>query len=482
MGSSKLFRAVSLLAGWAAVGLVPSLLHAQQDEEPPADPSQPAIDALVKQQMDEQRIPGLSLAVTVDNELIFTKGYGLSNVELQFPALAESVYEVASITKQFTAMGVLLLVQDGKLGLDDPVRKHLPDTPAAWEKITLRHLLTHTSGIPDYDDAGHPLDVHRDYTEDELVRLATTLPLRFQPGARWSYSNTAYVLLGIIIHRASGEGYNDFLRERIFSRLHMGSTRALSSTDLIPYRANGYELDEGRLKNQDWLAPSLCGTGDGGLVSSVVDLAKWDGAIQSGALLPPARWKEVFTPVTLNSGKTFPYGFGWFVREQNGAPYYEHSGHLQGFASHILRFPRARVSVVVLANLSQADPWQIAHGVAGLIRPDLKPPADHPIEDREPAVTGLIKTVLAELREGRLQADAFTEDGANAYNADVLNAQRTRLSALPPFGNLELVSRAEVGDNTEYHYWVRLGPARWLLEVSLDTDSGKLDRLAFNPL
>ena len=477
MGFSKVFRVFGLLAACVVASAAPS---ARAQDEPPADPSQPAIDALVKQQMEEQRIPGLSLAVTVDNELIFTKGYGFSNVELQFPALAESVYEVASITKQFTAMGILLLARDGRLRLDDPVGKYLPGTPAAWEKITLRHLLTHTGGIPDYDDAGHPLDPHHDYTDDELVKLAAALPLKFPPGARWSYSNTAYVLLGIIIHRISGEAYNDFLRERIFSPLHMGSTRVLSDTDLLPYRASGYQLDEGRLKNQDWMSPSVCNTGDGGLVSSVVDLAKWDGAIQSGALVPPATWKEIFTPVTLNSGKTFPYGFGWFVREQNGAPYYEHSGHLQGFASHILRFPKARVSVVVLANLAQADPWQIAHGVAGLIRPDLKPPADHPIEDKEPAVTDSVRRVLGELRAGRLQADAFTEDGANAYNADVLNDQKTRLAALPPFGEIELVSRAEVGDNTEYRYWVQVGSARWLLEVSLDTDSGKIDRLAFN--
>ena len=480
MRFSKSIRAATLLALCVAAVVVPGL-HAE-DDEPPADPSQPAIDALVKQQMDEQRIPGLSLAVTIDNELVFTKGYGLSNVELQFPALAESVYEIASLTKQFTAMGILLLAEDGKLALDDPVSKHLADTPPAWSKITLRHLLTHTSGIPDYDDAGSPLDPRHDYTDDELVKLAATLPLKFAPGARWSYSNTAYVLLGIIIHQVSGQAYNDFLRERIFSRLHMGSTRVLSDTDLIPYRASGYQLDDGRLKNQDWMSPTVGNTGDGGLLSSVVDLAKWDTAIQYGALVPPERWKQIFTPVTLNSGKPFPYGFGWFIREQNGAPYYEHSGHLQGFASHILRFPKARVTVVVLANLAQADAFQIAHGVAGLIRPDLKLPADHPIEDHDPAVTDLLKKVLADLRAGRLTPDAFTEDGANAYNADVLKDQKTRLSALAPFGPLELVSRAEVGDNTEYHYWVSIGPDKWLLDVSLDTDSGKIDRLGFDPL
>ncbi len=431
--------------------------------------------------MREQRIPGLSLAVTIDNELIFTKGYGVANVELRAPAVAESVYEVASLTKQFVAVAMLLLAQDGKLSLDDPVSRHLPEAPPAWEKITLRHLLTHTSGIPDYDDAGQPLDPRRDYTEDELVKLAGKLPAKFPPGVRWSYSNTAYVMLGIIVHRVSGMPYGDFLRTRVFSRLHMGNTNVNRPDDLCrsARRATGWTRGCSKTRNT---SPSQCATGDGGIVSTVVDLAKWDAAIQSGALLPPEVWKQVFKPVTLNSGKTFPYGFGWFIREQAGHPYYEHSGHLQGFASHILRFPYARVSVVVLANLAQADPWDIAHGVASLVRPDLKPPADHPLEDHEPAVTDLLKKALGGLRKGELRREAFTDEGADAYNEEVLAESKERLGKLPAFGDFELVGRAEVGDQTEYRYWVHVGDAKWLLEVALDTDAGKVERLQVNPL
>ena len=420
--------------------------------------------------------------MTIDNELIFTKGYGLANVELRSPAIAESVYEVASLTKQFVAVAVMLLQRDGKVLLDQPITRYLADAPAAWEKITVRHLLTHTSGIPDFDDAGPGLDSRRDYSEEELVRLAGGLPPKFAPGARWSYSNTGYVLLGILVHRVSGKPYGDFLRERVFTPLHMGSTRVLSDTDLLAFRASGYWLDEGLLKNQEWVSSTTCGTGDGGLVSTVIDLARWDAAIQSGALLPPAAWQSVFTPVTLNSGKTFPYGFGWFVREQGGHPYYEHSGHLQGYASHILRFPRARVSVVVLANLAQADPWEIAHGVASLIRPDLKPPADHPIEDTDPQLTETLRQTLGELREGRVKAEAFTDEGRNAYNAEVLASIKEQFAKVPPFGKFELVGRTEIGDQTEYHYWVQVGDQKWLLVITLDTDSGKVDRLEFNPL
>ena len=471
---------LAALLALAAVGM--SSAPGVRAQEGVIDPSQTAIDAFIKKEMDAQHIPGLSLAVTIDNELIITKGYGLANVELRSPAIAESVYEVASLTKQFVAVAVMLLQRDGKVLLDQPITRYLADAPAAWDKITVRHLLTHTSGIPDFDDAGPGLDPHHDYSEEELVRLAGVLPPKFAPGARWSYSNTGYVLLGILVHRVSGKPYGDFLRERVFTPLHMGSTRVLSDTDLLAFRASGYSLDEGLLKNQEWASATMCGTGDGGLVSSVIDLAKWDAAIRSGALLPPAAWQTVFTPVTLNSGKTFPYSFGWFVREQGGHPYYEHSGHLQGYASHILRFPRARVSVIVLANLAQADPWEIAHGVASLIRPDLKPPADHPIEDTDPQLTETLRQTLGELREGRVKEEAFTEDGRNAYNADVLGSIKQQFAKVPPFGKLELVGRTEIGDQTEYHYWVLVGDQKWLLVITLDTDSGKVDRLDFNPL
>ncbi len=458
-------------------GVLP-VVHA--DDEETVDPSIAAIDLFVRQEMAQQRIPGLSLAVTINNELIFTKGYGQANVELQTPALAESVYEVASITKQFTAVAILLLVQDHKLALEDTLGRLLPGGPDSWNKINLRHLLTHTSGIPDFDD-GNMFDERRNYSEDDLVQLAATLPLKFPTGSRWSYSNTAYVLLGVIVHRTSGKEYGDFLRERVFSRLHMNNTRVNSEEDIIPFRADGYRLDNGLLKNQEFLSAELRGTGDGGIVSTVVDMAKWDAALQSGALLPPDAWQQVFTPVALNSGKTFPYGFGWFIREQDGHPYYEHSGNLQGYASHFLRFPRARVSVVVLANLSQADPWKIAHGVAGLIRPDLKPPADHPIEDHEPVITQRFRDVLQGLREGRLKEEAFTDNGSDAYNDEVLRKRKEELAKVPPFGAFVLIARVEVGDDTEYKYWVQAGPQKWLLEAALDGE-GKIERLQFNPV
>ena len=466
----------AFLLVWTLVWVRPALAA----ENGAADPTVAAIDGFIKQAMEQQRIPGLSLAVVANDELIFTQGYGLANVELKSPALAESVYEVASITKQFTAVAILLLVQDHKLTLDDTLGHLLPGGPEAWNKITVRQLLAHISGIPDFDD-GNPFDLRRDYSEDDLVHLAAGLTLKFPPGSRWSYSNTGYVLLGIIIHRVSGRPYADFLRQRIFSPLHMVNTRVNSESDIIPFRADGYQLEDGVLKNQDFVSSGLRSTGDGGIVSTVVDMAKWDAALQSGSLLPADVWKQVFTPVSLNSGKTFPYGFGWFIREQAGQPYYEHSGNLQGYASHFLRFPSARVSVVVLANLSQADPWEIAHGVASLIRPDLKPPPDQPVEDREPSVTQRFQEVVSALREGRLKEDDFTEDGRNAFNADILRDDKETLSKLPSPGGFTLIGRLEIGDDVEYRYWVQFGPEKWLLEAALN-DDGKIERMQLHPL
>jgi CubicO group peptidase (beta-lactamase class C family) len=463
---------LALILGW--------IQPASADETDACDPTVAAIDSFIKQEMEQQRIPGLSLAVVANQELVFTRGYGLANVELKSPALAESVYEVASITKQFTAVAILLLVQDHKLTLDDPLGRLLPGGPESWNKITVRQLLTHTSGIPDFDD-GNPFDLRRDYSEDDLVHLAAQLTLKFPTGSRWSYSNTGYVLLGIIVHRLSGQPYADFLRQRIFSPLHMVNTRVNSESDIIPFRADGYQLADGVLKNQDFLSAGLRGTGDGGIVSTVVDMAKWDAALQSGALLPADVWRQVFTPVSLNSGKTFPYGFGWFIREQAGQPYYEHSGNLQGYASHFLRFPSARVSVVVLANLSQADAWEIAHGVAGLLRPDLKPPPDHPIEDHEPAVSQRFREVVGALRAGKLEPDDFTDEGRNAFNDDVLRDNKEMLSKLPPTGDFTLIGRLEIGDDVEYRYWVQFGTEKWLLEAALDSN-GKIERMQLHPL
>src|SRR6476646_11613702 len=189
---------------------------------PPAMPHQTAlaaVDRYVREEMRRERVPGVSVAIVRDGRLVLARGYGFANVELHVPATDSTIYQSGSIGKQFTAALILRLAAEDRLGLDDPIRRHLPEGPPRWDSITVRQLLTHTSGILDYTDSA--VDLRREYTEDELVRIAAGLPALFRPGARWSYSNTNYLLLGAIIHRVSRVFYGDLLRREIFAPLGM---------------------------------------------------------------------------------------------------------------------------------------------------------------------------------------------------------------------------------------------------------------------
>jgi CubicO group peptidase (beta-lactamase class C family) len=256
------------------------------------------------------------------------------------------------------------------------VTKFFPDAPAAWQAITVRHLLTHTSGIPDYEDVESGpayVDLRRDYSEEELARFAFKLTLDFPAGSRWNYSNTGYVLLGVIIRKASGQFYGDLLRERVFGPLGMTTARVISEADIVPNRAAGYRLDKGDLKNQQWVSPTLNTTADGALYLSVQDLIAWDKGLRSGAILDSKSWAQVYDPVRLSSGDAYPYGFGWFVDTVNGNRLLHHSGAWQGFRAKISRYLGEDLTIIVLANLAEADPARFVDGIAGVFDPALAP-------------------------------------------------------------------------------------------------------------
>lgn len=324
------------------------------------------VDAFVKTQMERQKIPGVSLAVVREGKPFIVKGYGLANVEHDVPVKPETIFQSGSVGKQFTAMAVMMLVEEGKISLDDKIGKHLGKVPAEWSAITVRHLLTHTSGMTDYPD---DFDYRRDYTEDDLLARAKTIPLSFRPGEKWDYSNLGYVMLGIIIRKASGKFYGDLLRERVFRPLGMTTARIISEADIVPNRAAGYELLNGVLKNQEWVSPSLNTTADGALYLTALDMIKWDAALRDGKLLSKKGYEAMWSPVKLNDGKTYPYGFGWSLGEVNGIRVIEHGGSWQGFKSYIARYPE--FTVIVFTNLADSDPEKIVFGIAGIIEPKL---------------------------------------------------------------------------------------------------------------
>ena len=247
-----------------------------------------AIDAAVRAEMSAQRVPGMAVAVIRRGEIIKAQGYGFANVEHDVPVTDETIFQSGSLGKQFTAAVVMLQVEDGKLGLDDPLTKFFPDGPPTWGTITVRHLLTHTSGIPDYTDG--MVDLRRDYSEDDLVKFAQTLALEFAPGEQWKYSNTGYVLLGAIVRKASGRFYGDVLRDRVFAPLGMKTARVISEQDIVPHRAAGYRLAQDVLQNQAWVSPVLNTTADGSLYLSLRDLIAWDRGIRARMVLKPESW------------------------------------------------------------------------------------------------------------------------------------------------------------------------------------------------
>ena len=328
------------------------------------------IDDYIRGEMQTQQIPGVSLAVIKNGEIVIARGYGLANIEHQVAVKPETIFQSGSMGKQFTATAVMMLVEEGKLSLDDKITKFFPDGPEAWRNITVRHLLTHTSGMGDYPD---DFDLRRDYTEDEMVQRIKTIPLAFQPGEKWSYSNLAYVMLGVLIHKVSGKFYGDFLQERVFKPLGMTTARVISEADIVPNRAAGYRIIKGELKNQDWVSPTLNTTADGALYLTVYDMAKWDAALYTEKLLSRSSLEQMWTAVKLNDGKTFPYGFGWGLGEVRGHHIIEHGGAWQGFKSQISRYVDDKLTVVVFANQARANPAKIAHGVAAIFDPQLTP-------------------------------------------------------------------------------------------------------------
>ena len=274
----------------------------------------------------------------------------------------ETVLQTGSVGKQFTSMAVMMLFEEGKVGLDDKIAKYIPESPTAWKDVTVRELLTHTSGIPDYgsEEAMNKgvIDLRRDYTESQLIEAFAKMPMGFAPGEKWSYSNTGYVLLGIIIHRVTGQFYGDFLQERIFQPLGMASTQIISEADIVPHRSSGYRLVKGQLNT----------TADGGLYTSVLDLAKWDAALYTTRLIRQSSFDLMWSPVKLNDGKTYPYGFGWGLASRGGHKVVIHEGAWQGFTMSIARYLEDRLTVIVMTNLDSdnSKPEKISKDTADI--------------------------------------------------------------------------------------------------------------------
>jgi D-alanyl-D-alanine carboxypeptidase len=350
--------------------LRPGTLVAQPlaPEKSPAELAE-RVGELVKAEMERQEIPGLSLAVAKEGHLVLAKGFGLANVELGVPATPQTVYQIQSMTKSFTATGIMMLVEQDKVRLDDHVGKYLAVPPERWKYITVRHLLTHTSGIKDFINEP-TASLRLDVTEEEVLKAALRRPPDFQPGEKYAYSNTNYHLLAMIIHKVTGHPYGVLLRERIFDPLAMNDTRVISLSEIIPHRAAGYRRERGVLRNGEFIAPTILGYGGGGLRSTVLDLVKWDAVLYTERLLKKSSLDEMWTPAKLNGGKPSGYGFGWGIAVIRGRRCLSHTGaNVTGFGSAICRFVDDRLTVIVLTNCNPVNSFEIAQRIARLYLP-----------------------------------------------------------------------------------------------------------------
>ena len=447
----------------------------------PAIQSQ-SVDDYLAQEMKAQHIPGLALGVYRNGEIVKAQGYGLANVELNVPVKPETIFQSGSVGKQFAATAVMMLVEEGKVGLDDAITKYFPGAPDAWNNIKVRNLLSHTSGLAEYESdertgPSGPFYLRLDFTEDELLKKAEALPFDFQPGEKWSYRNTNYLLLGFLIRKVTGEFYGDYLQERIFKPLGMNATRIISEADIIPNRAAGYQLVKGELKNQDWVSPTFNSTADGALYFTVLDLAKWDAALCTEKLVKKSSLDQMWTVAKLNDGKPNKsnYGFAWTIDQMNGHRVIEHGGAWQGFTTYIARYMDDKLTVVVLTNLDSANsnPGRIAHHVAGLYVPALMPPELKPIEDKEPQVTAFFREVLQKIAEGKADPEWFTPDRRKELFPDRIKALGEFVKSLGALKSLDLVERKEEDGLPAYTYRAAFSDRTMLLRLTLSPD-GKI--------
>lgn len=339
--------------------------------------------------------PGLAVLVRQNGKIVFERGYGVGELRLKARIDARTNFRLASFTKQFTAMAIMLLVHDGKLRYDETLTGIFPDFPDYGKAITVRNLLNHVSGLPDYEElmeaaekaSGSMWSPEKQIQDDEVLKLLEKEQSgKFAPGTSWSYSNSGYVVLGLIVAKASGKPYGEFLRERIFAPLQMNHTIVYQKgKNEVANRAFGHSKEGDLFKETDQSSTSAT-LGDGGIYSNLEDLAKWDDALRNHTLLSEKEMQPALTPVKLNDGsephwpkepngdnlhpgKPVSYGFGWFLDPYNGQARMWHTGSTMGFRTVIERFPGESLTVIILSNRTDLDPEKLSLQAADLFRP-----------------------------------------------------------------------------------------------------------------
>ncbi len=308
--------------------------------------------------------PGATVLISKQGKIIYHKAFGMANMELQVPMKPENIFEIGSITKQFTSVAILMLMEHGKLAIEDEITKFIPDYPTHGKKITIHHLLNHTSGIKSYTSMNLSEIAPKDMTPTELIDYFKNESMDFDPGTEWRYNNSGYIILGFIIEKVSGQAYEDFVEEHIFKKLQMNNSRYGHKGEIIKNRASGYQTRDGYV-NANYLSMTLPYAA-GALMSTVEDLHKWQNAINTNILVKAETIEKAFQNTKLNNGKPTYYGYGWSVNEVNGSPSIEHGGGIFGYTAYQLYIPEEDVHAAILTNCNCNSPTDITIRLAAI--------------------------------------------------------------------------------------------------------------------
>lgn len=338
----------------------------------PSDDALAEMDDNIRGYMSDNNIPGGLIAVASKGEIVELRTYGEANVELSVPVNAETRFEIGSISKQFVAVAALQLVEEGKLSLDDKIHKYIPSLPGDWAGVTVHQLLTHTSGIPDYEEI-YTYDVYRlRLTPEEVIKIAQARPVDFAPGQGYYYSNTAYFIISMIVERIDQLPLGAILKKRIFDLVGMNSTRMADPEAIIMNRAEGYWVDKrGDLINRNATETSST-LGAGGLLSTAEDLAKWDAALYGTDVLSAKSKETMWTSVILPDGTDTEYALGWMVGADRGLRQIGHSGQVAGFVAYFGRYIEQETAVIVFMNRYRVSSRTVKDMVLDTFMPDTK--------------------------------------------------------------------------------------------------------------
>jgi CubicO group peptidase (beta-lactamase class C family) len=432
------------------------------------------VDRYVRGVLQERHIPGAAVAVIKNGRIVRAEGYGLASVEFNIPANRETVFEIGSISKQMTAAAVLLLVEEGKINVDEKISKYLPNTPESWKNVSVRNLLTHTSGIKSYTALGG-FELSKRYSRDDFIKTLGVQPLDFETGTRYSYSNSGYNLLGFIIETVSGKSYWEFMRERIFKPLGMNQTADRDPKFIIKNRATGYEWENGALIGRDYDLTDVFSAG--AIVSTVTDLAKWDAAWRGDTLLKKTSKTLAWTPVLLNDGTPYPYGFGWRFSEIRGHRLIAHSGQTAGFGASISRFVDDDLTVIALTNLGESGMGTLlAQGVAKFYIPAISLKALKAQPEADAKISPMISSVLRERLENKFNTDLLTADLIKSLSTERAKTGNQRINSFGAIKNIVYVGADTSGATKIYRYKAETPKRIFLWRVGINAE-GKISEM-----